>query len=61
LSNTAWAVAVLPFEHEPLLNAIAKEALEQITDFEHQDLANTAWAWAVLKLFDGPLLQAIAS
>lgn len=47
--------------HEPLLHAIAAQAIPICSDFRPQALSNTAWAFATLELHDRPLRNAISS
>ena len=44
--NIAWAFATLSIRDLPLLDVIAKEAIQRITHFNVQGMANTAWALA---------------
>lgn len=61
LSNLAWAFATLELQgFDPLLLAIAREAVVQIGDFTEQNLSNTCWAYAKLGLRHDPLIKAIA-
>jgi len=61
LSNTAWAFATIRvLNSEPLLDAIASEAMPRVTDYLPQDLACTAWSFARFEFPNVPLLNAIA-
>jgi hypothetical protein len=42
--------------NEPLMNAIASEALRTISAFHPQELSNTAWAFSKLVYHHAPLL-----
>uniref|UniRef100_A0A7S4QG04 Pseudouridine synthase RsuA/RluA-like domain-containing protein n=1 Tax=Alexandrium monilatum TaxID=311494 RepID=A0A7S4QG04_9DINO len=57
----AWAIAVLLVEDEPLISALAAEAIPKITEFACQELANLAWAVASLRIGDVPLFASISA
>lgn len=59
LSNTAWALASLAVFHEPLLDAIAMQAMG--LNLKHQERSNTVWAFATLKFSHEPFMHAIAA
>jgi len=47
-------------QDEPLLTALAAEAILRIADFERQSLSNIAWALASMVLHHVPLMNSIA-
>lgn len=61
LSNTAWALAVLPVKDGPLRAAISAQSLPLIRSFDPQNMSNTAWALSTCEMFDLPLFDATAS
>lgn len=61
ISNTAWSMATLALEYDPVMRVIAARAVEEISEFSLQGLSNTAWAFATVAVFDLRLLEAIAT
>eukprot|EP00747_Dinoflagellata_sp_TGD_P151593 gnl/TRDRNA2_/TRDRNA2_177220_c0_seq3.p2 gnl/TRDRNA2_/TRDRNA2_177220_c0~~gnl/TRDRNA2_/TRDRNA2_177220_c0_seq3.p2 ORF type:complete len:107 (+),score=13.24 gnl/TRDRNA2_/TRDRNA2_177220_c0_seq3:1276-1596(+) len=59
--SLAWSFAKISLMHLPLLDSIAAEASNKISDLDTLGLSKMAWACAVLELRDKPLLHAIAS
>jgi len=61
LSSLAWSFGALRFRDDALLDAIAKQTIATIRNFDNQGLANIAWAMTSLSRRDDALANAICS
>eukprot|EP00951_Prasinocladus_malaysianus_P019919 scaffold161951_cov22-Prasinocladus_malaysianus.AAC.1 len=59
MASTALAYAVSEVHHEPLLEALAAEAIERVGELEPQALANTVYAYAALEIWHPELFDKI--
>ena len=60
VSNTAWALATLQMQPEPLVNALLVASAKALPQFLPLHFANTAWAFATLAIDDQSLWGALA-
>jgi len=61
LSNTAWSIAALRIQNDPLLASIATRSLRSLLEFTSDNLAITAWVYAKRSYYHVPLFESIAA
>eukprot|EP00747_Dinoflagellata_sp_TGD_P084710 gnl/TRDRNA2_/TRDRNA2_162625_c0_seq2.p1 gnl/TRDRNA2_/TRDRNA2_162625_c0~~gnl/TRDRNA2_/TRDRNA2_162625_c0_seq2.p1 ORF type:complete len:521 (+),score=60.02 gnl/TRDRNA2_/TRDRNA2_162625_c0_seq2:133-1563(+) len=61
LSNTSWAYAKLDVLDEPLMAAVAVEAVKKLNLGITQNCSNLAWAFATLAVCDGPFFDVLGA
>lgn len=61
ISLLAWSFSLLGILHNPLLAAIASQAIRPLSQATIIDIVNTAWAFARRAILHWPLLQALAA
>merc|ERR1719352_120202 len=55
-----WAMATLAHKDEEYLRLLAKQAMDQVNDFNPQECSNLAWAFALLTFRDDLLLAELS-
>jgi hypothetical protein len=56
----SWSFAALQIVTETLMDSIAAESINKMSEFDAQALTNTAWSYAKVSNIPSPILNSLA-